>query len=368
MPLKVLFVPSGLGTGGAERTLVRLCPALRRRGIDVAVLALRGGPIVAELLESDVPTTALGMPGWLGGLVAMRTARKQVATFAPDVIHGWMYHGCLAATVLQRSARLAWSIRQSSERDSLTRLSTRGAHGIARLLSHRADAIVYNSMHARATHEAAGFDSLRAHVILNGFENQKVVDRRQARTALGLAEDAFVVGNVERWHPVKDHYTLIHAFALVAQRCPRAQLLLVGEGIDQGTTALHQIIRREGVADRTRLLGARRDLDVIYSALDVHCLSSRSEAFPNVVAEAMSAGVPCVSTSVGDAAILIADTGFIVAPGDPRALSDALLRVEQLPEQQRTGLGRAAARRIQEHYGLDSVADSYVTLYRSLLG
>jgi glycosyltransferase involved in cell wall biosynthesis len=248
----------------------------------------------------------------------------------------------------------------------LTGRSTRLAHGIARTLSSRADVIVYNSVHARQTHADAGFVDDRALVIRNGVPSLDGGDRAAARVAVGVPLDAFVVGHVARWHPVKDHATMLGAFAMLARTTPKARLLLVGEGMEPSNSALLALIARQGLDGFVYLLGHHRSMETIYASMDVACLSSRSEAFPNVLAEAMSMGVPCVSTAVGDVAGLVGDTGRLVQPGDAEGLAQALLELVQMEPQDRKALGAAAKARVLKDYGIDAVAQDYVRLYRQL--
>ena len=103
----------------------------------------------------------------------------------------------------------------------------------------------------------------------------------------------------------------------------------------------------------------------ILPGLDVLCVSSRSEAFPNVVGEAMSCGVPCVTTDVGDAAQIVGETGHVVPVGDPARLAEALRAIVQMGAEARVRLGRVARQRIIEHYSLDSMIKQYQRIYEA---
>ena len=112
--------------------------------------------------------------------------------------------------------------------------------------------------------------------------------------------------------------------------------------------------------------GAENDVARLLAALDVSALSSRSEAFPNVVAESMACGVPCAVTDVGDAALIVGDTGRVVPSKDPKALAEACCELLEMPSDERDRLGASARKRIETEFSLQAVTERYQALYREL--
>ena len=127
-------------------------------------------------------------------------------------------------------------------------------------------------------------------------------------------------------------------------------------------------VREAGLADRFHLLGERRDVLDQLAALDVFALYSLGEGFPNVVAEAMSVGVPCVVTDVGDAALLVGDTGIVIPPRDLDGLTAAIERLILAGESERRRLGGTARRRVESNFSLSAVAERYSSLYDEVAG
>ncbi len=132
---------------------------------------------------------------------------------------------------------------------------------------------------------------------------------------------------VARYDPQKDHNNLLNALALIKQMS--IHCILVGEEMTFRNTELTALIKEYDLQDRVTLLGPQDNIPSIMNALDVHVLSSVGEAFPNVLAEAMACGTPCVATDVGDAALIVGETGWIVPPSDPESLAQALADVVQ---------------------------------------
>jgi glycosyltransferase involved in cell wall biosynthesis len=370
--VNVLFLSTGLGTGGAERSLLRLSSALLARGLRPAVVCLsRQTELLARFEEAGVETMVLdlGSPaGWRDGWQRFQQWRGRRR---PDVIQGWMYHGNLAASLLSRGRLpVSWSVRQTlnGNRDSLrTRAVIRGSA----LLSRTARCIVYNSAAARHQHEERGFATDKGCVIHNGVDmTPPSTDARDhARRLFNVAESAVVVGHVARLHPSKDHRSFLVAFSQLARAQPRAVAVLAGRGVDAATPELAVLIDRLGVREKVRLLGPRADIDALYAGFDVFCMSSSAmEGFPNVVAEAMAAGVPCVVTRVGDASQMVGDTGHVVSPGDPTAMAVALGDVVALDPIVRRQLGECARARVAREFTVEQMTDRFVALYERLVG
>ena len=174
-----------------------------------------------------------------------------------------------------------------------------------------------------------------------------VADRLAARAALGVPDLDVLISTVGHAVPVKGWDTLIRAFALVATQRPEGQLVLVGS-FDQGEERrcygrLKQLLDELNLNDRVRFAGYRRDLSDIHAATDVFVMPSRSEGCCGALAEAMAAGLPCVSTAVGHAPDIIrhGENGLLVERDNPRQLADTMLLLVSDPIMRRQ-IGRKA--------------------------
>ena len=161
----------------------------------------------------------------------------------------------------------------------------------------------------------------------------------------------------------KDPENLLRAFALLAPKCPRARLIMVGDG--PLARPLQAEAARLGVENRVSWPGAL-DGPSVMPALDVFALPSRYEGFPYVILESMAAGVPIVTTRVGGAQTLIADgrNGLIVPPGDPTALANALERM-LADEEQRRSMGQESALRVRK-YSVENMVSKTLEVYEAV--
>jgi glycosyltransferase involved in cell wall biosynthesis len=366
--MRITFITTSLDPGGAETALVALALGLIALGAQTSVIALRGSGRLAERLRTGgTSVTSLDADSAAEALIALPRVPLELRRFKPDVVQGWMYHGNLVASAVRPlcRGRLYWGIRQAlgaldRETPATNRLIRFGAR-----LSNRPDGIIYNSTRARRDHENAGYSVTRGVVVPNGFDTELLSPNGDARARfrrqLGLSDDAILVGHLARYHPVKDHATYLEAAAGLSE--PRIRFLMGGRGVDPSNKELAGLIERLGLGSRVTLLGEVDDVGAILPGLDVLCVSSRSEAFPNVIGEAMSCGVPCVTTDVGDASQIVGETGRVVPVGDPARLAEALRAIVQMGAEARFRLGRIARQRIIEHYSLDSMIKQYQSIY-----
>ena len=371
---RIAFVVTGLECGGAEMMLLRLLSHLDRSAVSPVVISLHGaGSLSADLSDLGVPVHELDWKRPIHTPRAARALMSAISSVEPDLIQGWMMHGSLAAHLANLASRrrvpVLWNMRHSLHDVEYERVTTKTVIRLLRFLSPASARIIYNSHVVARQHERLGFDSSRTVVIPNGFDcdrfRPRLECRATARAALDIPASAPLIGLIARVHPTKDHRNFFDAAKrLVAKGCP-AHFVLVGRGTD-GPAIADQIAVRS-LGGRVHTLGERTDTPEIMAALDLATSSSRAEAFPNVVGEAMACGVPCVVTDVGDSARLVGETGRVVPRTDPIALSDAWLELLSLPPHARERMGHAARHRIVTHFSVQGVIARYESLYREFL-
>ena len=370
--VKLLHVITGLNVGGAETMLARLLESRHLTPeIEPEVVSLMApGATAARIAATGTIVHNLGMRSSIPSLPAAIRLARLVRAVRPDLIMGWMHHGQLAASLAGLAAPGAvpvlWNVRHSLSGYRQEKRLSRAVLRVGAWLSATPAAIVYNSRAARTQYRAFGYDARRDLVIPNGFDAKGVAPRGPARRALHaqfeLPEKTILIGMIARNHPMKDVPNLLAAFAHVRSRRPDAHLLIVGEGMDAPSKACAALLDRLAPGSWT-LSGHRADVATWLAGLDIVTLPSAwGEGFPNILGEAMAAGVPCVTTDVGDAAWVVGKAGRAVPSGDPVALAGALLDLIDLGPDGRDVLGRAARERVQEHFTLSSVVQRYAAL------
>jgi glycosyltransferase involved in cell wall biosynthesis len=371
--LRLCVVITGLGIGGAEGALLRALSRFDRGQFDIHLIVLgREDGLASRFADIGVPPVMLGLGARRWPLRGIQRLLDAVRAARPDVIQGWMYHGNLAASFaaarLQRAVPVCWSVRDTPDAAhghslftrTVIRMSGWYVSRVARIFNVSARSAAYCVEHL-------GWPSARMEVLSNGVDTERFTPDLQARAATRLAlhvpADAPLVGMVARWSPSKNHELFLKAATLIGQERPDAVFALIGKGVGPDNLELSKQAQRLGLAERLHLLGQRKDVERFYPAFDVSVLTSRSEGFPNVLAEAMCCGVPVVSTDVGDARDIVGEGGRIVEP-TPEAFAAACL--ELLDEPTRLHIGKTGRRHIQDRYGMDTMVKRMEHRYREI--
>ena len=365
---------TGLNTGGAETALCRLLESLPPPHFAHVVVALGPEAALSTRVAKVAALHHLGMRAGrlhLGDLLRLRSILRRVQ---PDVIQGWMYHANLMATlaVMGLSVPTVWGIRQTLYSLDHEKAGTRWVIRACAQLSRRPARIVYNSQLSRTQHVKLGFHDSRALIIPNGFDTRAFMHnpdtRSRVRAEFGISEDTVAIGLVARMHAMKDHANFLCAAARFVTDHTNVEFFLVGDGVDGSSPELMRLVNELQLQSKVRLCGHRTDIAAINNALDIASLSSAwGEGCPNAIGEAMACGTPCVATDIGDVRAIIGDTGVVVPPRDPDALSKGWSKLFALGTEGRRTLGECARQRIASHYSLAANAAAYAELYRSLV-
>ncbi|WP_243038987.1 glycosyltransferase [Dyella sedimenti] len=371
--MKIAHVITGLNTGGAETILCRFLEGSRELGVEHTVIALGDVGTLSPCVGNAADLHHLRMRASGPRLGGLRRLRAIIVRSGAEVVHGWMYHGNIAATLATAGLGLSrvWGIHHSLyELHSEKRMTRMLIHG-GSFLSRYTDRVLYCSTVSSLQHEALGYKRLRTQVIPNGFDVEALkpdpVAREKIRAEWSLTEDDLVIGLVARVHPVKDHENFLRAARILADQDPAVRFVLVGDGADASNASLNELIDRLSLRDRMRLCGRRTDIAQVNAALDIAALSSRGEAFPMAIGEAMACAVPCVATNVGDVPEIIGETGVVVPPRDHAALAAGWSRIARLEAAGRRALGESARQRIVDRFSMAAMNRRYVELYASLI-
>jgi glycosyltransferase involved in cell wall biosynthesis len=373
-PVRVCFIITGLSIGGAETALFRLATRLDRARFEPMIVSLMDDRGYApDFRAAGIPVASLGFTNRLPTPPRFVRLVQSIRGFRPDVMMGWMYHGNLAASagrwLAAPRAGLAWNIRHSVYDLAHERFVTRNLIRLGGPLSHRVDATVYVSNVSMWQHIRLGYAASSAIVIDNGVDAPAAPtagERSAIREELGIDPTDVVIGHVARFHPMKDHVTFLRAARVLTRADGNLRVLLIGRDVDASNPVLRPLLEAPELSGRVVTLGERRDVPRLLRAMDIFCLSSSSESFPNVVLEAAASGLACVVTDVGAAAEIAGPSSIVVRPRDHEALADGLRQLSQAGADERRDRGAAARAFVLRRYSMESVVKTYSVLLEGL--
>ena len=363
--LRIFLLTRALDLGGAQRQLVLLARALRERGhmVEVGVF-YSGGSLSADLQGCGVEIVQLGKKrrwDWLAfmGHVVFELRRRR-----PDVIYSFLGGANVVASAARpfiHKTRVVWSVRASNMDLANYGWASRWSYKLERALSHTADLIIANSSAGAAFAARNGFPHARLTVIPNGIDTDRfrfdTSLRTEQRRRFGLDDDAIAVGVLARLDRMKGHFVFLEAAAQIAPDSPKVRFFCIGEGPE--LPALKRMAQVLGIADRVFFPGPQDPVAAL-NALDVACSCSLwGEGFSNAIAEAMSCGLPCVVTDVGDSAAIVDGCGVVVQPASPGALANGLLRqIGSLSSHDRS----TTRRRVVDNFSIDRMVDRTLSI------
>ena len=367
MKTRVLLLSTSLGMGGADRQILYLARALLAQHYEVRLVSMTplqemGRHAVAQ----GLPILSLEMERGRADRRAFMRLVDLLKDWRPQLLTSFMYHANLLGRLAGRWAGvpvIVTSIRSerngSASRDWLMRLTNWMDHCCTTNSQQVADSLWKRGL----------LSTGKVAVIPNGVDipalSAPADARWRVRVELGLRPTEFVWLAIGRLLPQKDYPSLLQAFHPLVDGAVR--LLVAGRGplLDE----LQRQARQLGIAAQVTFLGVRDDIAELLAASDGFVLSSAWEGMPNVVMEALAAGRPVVATRVGGVSELVeaGKSGFLVPPGDPAALSQAMRQLMRLPAEHRHQMGLTGRNHIAAHYSLEAMADRWIALYNALL-
>ena len=331
------------------------------------------GKMAGKIEEAAINVRSLNMKAGRFSFRAFSQLLGIIREEKPDLIHCWMYHANLFGGLAGWLTGIPtlWGIHHHSADNSHLKPKTVFVIRLGALLSRIPQKILFVSKSSRKAHNDIGFDAKRSIIIPNGVDtahfNPDPKSCNSLRKKLGIPSRAMVVGHVGRFDPAKDHETFINTAAGISEELPETHFILCGKNITKENSELLAWINKAGIKSAVHLIGEQLRIEGIYPAFDLLIQSSRTEAFPLALVEAMACGVPCVATDVGDSAVIIGESGRLVRAGDSRALAHeaiSLLSDKELLKK----LGAQARQRIIENFQITRISKSMESLYEDVIG
>lgn len=365
----ILHIITGLTNGGAEAVLYRLVTNDKKnRHVVISMMGMEKYGALLE--ESGILVYTLDMPKGKITFKGIRSLWRLIRTERPAIIQTWMYHADLIGGIVGRLAgvkKIFWCIHNSTLVAGLTSSSTLFVTKLCAPLSYVIpNKIISCAEKAIEVNVSQGYSGAKFSLVPNGYDLAQFKPDpdggRSLRNEWQIPHDTFLLGLVARFDPQKDVLNLIKALGIVHEKGVNFHLVLVGTGMEDSNSELRTWLRENNILQRVSMIGQSNDIPLVMNALDVLTLSSKyGEAFPNVLCEAMACGTPCIATSVGDSAFIIADTGWVVPPNSHQMLADAILKAEGAWRDKSSWqtMSENARERIAHNFSIQNMVEGY---------
>lgn len=363
--MKILFIITGLDTGGAERQVCNLADALSDKGYLVKIVSLIERKETGVIpRSSSVHIIYLNMTkSVVSFFPTYLKLKKVIGDFQPDVVHSHMFHANLLSRLLKlviKIPKLICTAHSKNEGGMLRMLAYRLTNNLSDLNTNVSQEAVDEFV------RKAAFKQGQMIAVGNGIDTfhfcKKITQNYDFRKKLNISQDTHIFVSVGRLTDAKDYPNLLDAFAIVEKVNKNVALLIVGKGELERELKL-QCSKLE-LDSKVFFLGLRRDIPELMNVANTYVMSSSFEGLPLVIGEAMACENIVVSTDCGGAKEIVGECGFLVPIQDSKALAAKMLYTMNIPETEREKLGKKARERIQEYYSLDVITQQWLDLYR----
>jgi len=355
-----MFVHTEVVVGGAETLLLEIIRKMDRERFAPELCCLKQLAELGEVISKEIPTFV--------GLLEHKYDYKVLRRLT-DLLRDRRIDAMV--TIGTGGDRMFWGRLSAWRANVPVILSALHATGYPmqveranRMLSPLTDGFIgCASTHSEFLVSAEGCPRDKVFTVWNGVDVDRFClrDQTEMRARLDIPQGIPVGGIVAALRPEKQHVMLVEAWAKVVQQFPSALLVVVGDGLQRH--AIEEKAKALGLTDNIRLLGMRHDVPEILSAMDFKVLSSRMEANPASTLEAGACGLPVVAPNVGSLpdTVVQGETGLLVEPNDPVALSDAIQQILSLPDRGRT-MGKAAHDLVHDRFSVEVMVGGYECL------
>lgn len=372
MTIKIVHVIIGLNAGGAELMLERLVlNSNSKEMFNHSVVSLMDmGTVGISLQNQGIQVYSLNMKSLISVPKVLMKLRKLLKDINPDVVQTWMYHADFLGGIAAKSLginNIIWGIRTTDVSKGASKLTNKLSKLCAKLSYYIPTTIVSAGQVSKEYHLNIGYDDTKIVVIPNGYDVDSFsVDTRsisEFRKNNNINCEDIVIGSVGRFDLVKDQKFFIETAAALVKIYPKANLkfLLVGKDNTKNNLKLMSWINHHNLSDAFILLGHRDDVKVCISSMDIFCLHSKTEGFPNVLVEAMLLKTFVISNDVGDAKLLIPRDQLTTS--NVQEYSDTIAEVLRKKDYLDISKLKFLNNLCKENYSIDSISSKYENIY-----
>ncbi|EOH6037659.1 MULTISPECIES: glycosyltransferase [Acinetobacter calcoaceticus/baumannii complex] len=360
--MKILYVITGLGGGGAEKVVADLADQMTNKGHQVKIAYLKGNVIVRPKNDS-IELIYIGLENLKSFKISCKRYKEIIKKYQPDIVHSHMVHANIFTRIMRyfcKIPKLVCTAHNSNEGGSLRMLAYRYTNNLSDINTN------VSKEATESFQEKKAFDST-AITIYNGIDlnkfRKKVVDKNVILSNQINLNQKIILA-VGRLNEQKDYPNLLKAISLLKENSSEDfKLLIAGDG--EQKKAIEELISKLNLDNDVILLGRRNDIAELMSIADYFVLSSAFEGFGLVVAEAMACETFVVATDCGGVKEVMGGYGLMASPKDSKGLADQLRKAINMPLNARLENNRKALNYVHENFDLEKTTLQWLRIYES---
>lgn len=357
--MKILYVITGLGLGGAEKVVIDIADQMNNLGHDVKIAYLTG-KVVVRPQSNCIELIPLELNSFVDFYKASKQYHNLLKHFQPNVIHAHMVHANLFTRlnrIISHNYKLISTAHSNNEGGQ--------ARMIAYRLTHQLSNVTTN-VSKKASEEFVKRHAVPKNGIVTVY-NGIDLDKFKYTNSIDNLREKITYISVGRFHDAKDYPNLLSAFSELKnkQLHREIELLIVGQTDDVIYPKLQELIIKNNLESAVKILGKKDNIPELLSHANCFILSSKYEGFGLVVAEAMASGTFVIATDCGGTAEIMGDTGILVSPQDSQALAQAMQQALSLTDEQIEVNNKRARKRIEELFSLEKSVEKWLEIYEA---
>jgi len=367
--VKIIHIITSLEDGGAENLLYKICKYDRSNN-HIVISLISGGKYFSIFKKMGIEIYCMNINFY--SLLKFFHFIRLIQELKPDVIQTWLIMGDFLGGIAARLAgvkNIIWTIVYSKFDNSIEKKRNILLVKILAKLSYIIPkSIIVVSKNSKQNCLNLGYQKKKITIINSGFDlSYFKINKRQKllfKKKMNIKNDIPILGIIARYHPVKDHLSLLKALSIVRSKNSNFFCLFVGRDMNKNNKTLLREIKRLKIENSIKLLGPRNDIPMIMNALDINILCSKSEGFPSVIAEAMACGTPSIVTNVGDSALIVGSTGWVIPPQNSQKLAKTIEKaMKEIGKKNWTKKCFEARLRINKNFGINKMIESYNSIW-----
>ena len=354
--MKIIYLITGLGGGGAERVVVDLATRMVNLGHQVKIAYLKGN-VVVEPNSEAIELVYLGLESIKHAKLAYNNYKNLLDRFEPDVVHAHMVHANIFARISRKFrpiAKLICTAHNSNEGGQLRMLAYKFTN-------------CFSDLNTNVSQEASesliskgAFNKNNLITVYNGIDLNKFNFFNK-----DIKSNELKLLSVGRFNEQKDYPNLLRAIATFHESLKQKKCMLSIAGDGELRPQIEELIEHLGLKNNVTLLGRREDIPQLMQEADFFILPSAYEGFGLVVAEAMACGAFVIATNSGGVAEVMGDTGILVPPQNSEALAEAIKQAVSKTPLEIKANNLKARQRVEELFSLEASVKKWLALYEA---